>query len=216
MAAALIQMKADILAPVRCDVHGGVVQCGRGETGSFVTLPASSLFSVSGLNTPDSLAVGSSSLYEHFNKETVRLLEGDSGAAESDHIFSPNLDGLTTSAKTLGTSNVIMVLQNTSRAYDDYGPDGEPAPVFGCKRTDLMQQFFLAKTELLLKQGWDDKLKNNDHYDFLLGQYKEKSKMYTCFGIKILHSKEDCTTGLLRLGYDSFKPAPTWAGRARA
>lgn len=38
----------------------------------------------------------------------------------------------------------------------------------GCLRTDGVQQFFLAKTASLLRAGWDNVLKNNDHYDFLL------------------------------------------------
>jgi GT2 family glycosyltransferase len=33
----------------------------------------------------------------------------------------------------------------------------------GCVRTDFIQNFFIARTEALLRSGWDDKLKNNDH-----------------------------------------------------
>lgn len=37
-----------------------------------------------------------------------------------------------------------------------------------CRRSDLVQQFLLGRTELLLQHGWDDTLKNNDHYDAML------------------------------------------------
>jgi hypothetical protein len=34
---------------------------------------------------------------------------------------------------------------------------GPPEPAFGCQRTDVVQQFFLAKTAALVARGWDDK-----------------------------------------------------------
>jgi hypothetical protein len=37
-----------------------------------------------------------------------------------------------------------------------------------CRRSDIVQQFFLARTAQLQATGWDDTLKNNDHYDAML------------------------------------------------
>ena len=59
-----------------------------------------------------------------------------------------------------------------------------------CFRSDLMQQFFLTKTETLHKVHWDDTLKNNDHYDFLFNSKRNKLRLVTCTDIKVLHNKK--------------------------
>ena len=62
--------------------------------------------------------------------------------------------------------------------------------VFSDYRSDLMQQFFLTKTETLHKVHWDDKLKNNDHYDFLFNAKKNNLRLVTCTDIKVMHNKK--------------------------
>lgn len=59
-----------------------------------------------------------------------------------------------------------------------------------CYRSDLMQQFFLTKTETLKKVHWDDVLKNNDHYDFLFNAKRNGLRLVTCTDIKVLHNKK--------------------------
>jgi len=62
--------------------------------------------------------------------------------------------------------------------------------VFSHYRSDLVQQFLLAKTETLHKVHWDDKLKNNDHYDFLFNAKKNNLRLVTCTDIKVMHNKK--------------------------
>ena len=59
-----------------------------------------------------------------------------------------------------------------------------------CYRSDLVQQFFMGKTERLVNVHWDDNLKNNDHYDFLLSAKLANLKLVTCSDVMILHEKK--------------------------
>ncbi|XP_067950760.1 uncharacterized protein [Watersipora subatra] len=61
-----------------------------------------------------------------------------------------------------------------------------------CHRSDLMQQFFITKTETLHNVHWDDTLKNNDHYDFLFNSKMNNLRLVTCTDIKVLHNKKIC------------------------
>jgi len=58
-----------------------------------------------------------------------------------------------------------------------------------CVRSDLVQQFFIARIDQLLKVHWDDRLKNNDHYDFLFSAKMSSLKLVTCTDLNILHEK---------------------------
>jgi glycosyltransferase involved in cell wall biosynthesis len=64
---------------------------------------------------------------------------------------------------------------------------------FDCHRSDLVQQFFLAKVDKLLKSGWDDVLKNNDHYDAMLSMKQQKMRLFVCRKLKISHNSLGCT-----------------------
>lgn len=58
-----------------------------------------------------------------------------------------------------------------------------------CYRSDLIQKAFMARTQRLLTVKWDDALKNNDHYDFLLSAKQNNLTMLTCSDISVLHEK---------------------------
>lgn len=61
-----------------------------------------------------------------------------------------------------------------------------------CFLCDVVQQFFLGKTSVLLN-AWDDKLKNNDHYDAMLTLRSRSAKIVMCDHIYIAHNKNSCT-----------------------
>lgn len=65
--------------------------------------------------------------------------------------------------------------------------------VHDCMQSDLIQQFFLGKTSVLL-DAWDDHLKSNDHYDAMLTLKKRHAKMYQCNSQHIVHNKLRCTS----------------------
>ena len=92
-------------------------------------------------------------------------------------------------ASIIEIDNGIMILPNLTNyndnpLYNDDINDNE----LDCQRSDLIQQFFIADTESLLKSGWDDHLKNNDHYDAMLNMKKNNMKLFICSKINILHS----------------------------
>jgi len=60
-------------------------------------------------------------------------------------------------------------------------------------RNDIVQQFFIAKTSI--GPVWDDKLKNNDHYDAMLTMKRKGYKLYTHYGINIKHNNKICGVG---------------------
>ena len=60
----------------------------------------------------------------------------------------------------------------------------------GLVRTDIVQQFFLAR--ISVGAVWDDVLKNNDHYDAMMTMKRRHVKSYIDFRLKILHNKESC------------------------
>ena len=61
-----------------------------------------------------------------------------------------------------------------------------------CGESELFQQFFFARTSIIRSYGWDDSLKNNDHYDFLLNLKNNGIVAMTCADLKILHTKHSC------------------------
>lgn len=64
-----------------------------------------------------------------------------------------------------------------------------------CRRSDLVQQFFLARTAMLRNAnggGWDDRLKNNDHYDAMLSFQRQHARLYVCRGLSIGHNALAC------------------------
>jgi hypothetical protein len=55
-----------------------------------------------------------------------------------------------------------------------------------CERSDLVQQFLIAKTDVL-KGTWDPVLKNNDHYDAMLSLQKRGKRLFTCNKLQVAH-----------------------------
>lgn len=116
LAQLMVEMKADVVAPVRCDAPK--FKCIRGEVASFVRGKGS-------------------------------------GPLGGDEVFMLN--------------NVTRVYPDDKLTLPPSSTDvGSLGNRFDCQRSDIVQQFFLASVEMLLKSGWDDTLKNNDHYDAML------------------------------------------------
>eukprot|EP00039_Didymoeca_costata_P013297 m.199820 g.199820 ORF g.199820 m.199820 type:complete len:1625 (+) comp15732_c0_seq3:296-5170(+) len=63
----------------------------------------------------------------------------------------------------------------------------------GCMQTDLIQNFFLAKVDVL-DGVWDPILKNNDHYDFLMSVRKKNLSVFACRNINVVHKRSACTS----------------------
>jgi len=61
-----------------------------------------------------------------------------------------------------------------------------------CYETDIFQQFFIARTSTLHSYHWDNVLKNNDHYDFLLNLKRNNIRALVCSNMHITHSKKEC------------------------
>jgi len=60
-----------------------------------------------------------------------------------------------------------------------------------CHRTDIIQNIIFAKPAILLRK-WDDYLKNNDHYDFLLTAKQNNLRLISCSDILFDHIKDQC------------------------
>lgn len=132
LAELMVELKADIVAPVRCDAPHW--KCVRGEIAALVR------------------GTGS-------------------GASGGDELF---------------------MLNNVTRAFQ-YEGRAAASSKYRCQRTDIVQQFFLASVDMLIKSGWDDKLKNNDHYDAMLSMQREQMRLYTCSALKIHHQPTACS-----------------------
>ena len=101
--------------------------------------------------------------------------------------------------------NELIVIPNVTRVYPDDQHNQHPvllsslppphsiASKYDCRRSDLVQQFFLAKVDALLHSGWDDKLKNNDHYDAMLSMKEANLRLFTCRKLPVLHAPGACT-----------------------
>lgn len=63
-----------------------------------------------------------------------------------------------------------------------------------CVRSDLIQHIFLARISSLLHVRWDDKLKNNDHYDFMFSAKEAGLVMQTCINLYAIHSPGSCSS----------------------
>lgn len=70
---------------------------------------------------------------------------------------------------------------------DMYGESYE-----NCVRSDIVQQFFVARTHSLVKHGWDNHLMNNDHYDFLFGAQQANLRLFSCMSKRVRHVKAKC------------------------
>ena len=105
------------------------------------------------------------------------------------------------------TSGELFILPKVTRPFHDDVPSQHPLVLSSlparespgsklqCRRSDLVQQFFLAETSILRKSnggGWDDYLKNNDHYDVMLSLQRMGTRLYVCRGIRIGHNKLGC------------------------
>ena len=75
----------------------------------------------------------------------------------------------------------LYVVPNASRWAEP------PTPSGGCVRTDLVQQIFLARTQALVHSPWDDRLKNNDHYDMFLSAQAHGLRVFYCPGLRVRH-----------------------------
>jgi len=84
--------------------------------------------------------------------------------------------------------------------------------LFSHYRSDLVQQFFLTKTETLHKVHWDDKLKNNDHYDFLFNAKKNNLHLVTCTDIKVMHNKKVRYSAVVVVKLDCYLSSETMKG----
>jgi hypothetical protein len=157
MAQALINLKADVLAPMRCEVivkprqisgqerwdgrWDNYVGCGRGEVAALVR--------------------------SHKNELIVL-----------PKVIFPYDDDL---------RPLHSVLRSSAPRPGSIGAK------YDCHRSDLVQQFFLGRVSKLLESGWDDVLKNNDHYDAMLSMKKNNMRLYICRELKISHNARGCT-----------------------
>lgn len=65
-------------------------------------------------------------------------------------------------------------------------------PINGCIQSEIIQQFFIGKTSVLLN-AWDNKLKSNDHYDAMLTLKERGAKLFQCDGLIIYHNNRKCS-----------------------
>ena len=157
MAQALIDLKADVLAPMRCEVivkpqqisgqerwdgkWDNYLGCGRGEIAALVRSRKNELIVLPKVTFP--------------YKDDISSIHP-------------------------------VLLSSTPKS-------GSIGARYDCHRSDLVQQFFLGRVSKLVESGWDDVLKNNDHYDAMLSMKKNNMRLYICRELKISHNAQGCT-----------------------
>jgi hypothetical protein len=106
----------------------------------------------------------------------------------------------TAAAMLISPERELVMMVNVTRPYDDdrivhstssFQPSSLPERLTAghkleCYRSDLIQQFFLARTEVMVGK-WDPVLKNNDHFDAMMSMKKAKLRLFTCRGMHIAH-----------------------------
>jgi hypothetical protein len=160
MAQTFIDLRADVLSPLRCEVNVNErhisgkeywdgkwdnTKCGRGEVAAFVSSPTTN---------------------------------GKSELIVLPNVTRPYIDDEYT---------VHPILPSSRPKFNSIGHR------YDCHRSDLVQQFFLGNVEKLLNSGWDDHLKNNDHYDAMLSFKKRNMRLFICRRLKISHNSLGCT-----------------------
>ena len=88
-----------------------------------------------------------------------------------------------------GTINSFRIMENGGMSI--LPNVTRDAPKYGCMQSDIVQQFFIGKTSVLL-DAWDNHLKSNDHYDAMLNLKKRSAKVFQCDMLQIIHNNKKC------------------------
>eukprot|EP00039_Didymoeca_costata_P013299 m.199882 g.199882 ORF g.199882 m.199882 type:complete len:1638 (+) comp15732_c0_seq7:345-5258(+) len=107
------------------------------------------------------------------------LFHTDRDVLSPDHPLQPPSDD---------ANGGLYVMMNTQKNQHKH----ISRSVENCQRTDFIQNFFIAKVDVL-DDVWDPVLKNNDHYDFLMNTMRKDLTVFVCRDIHVIHKKSSCT-----------------------
>ena len=158
MAQTLVDLKADVLSPLRCEVK-----------------------------VTDQMIQGEFKWNGKWNDDTSKCSRGAVAAIVRSHKNEIIVLPKVTFPYQDDTNTIHNVIKSSLPKYNSIGQK------YDCHRSDLVQQFFLGRVKKLIETGWDDKLKNNDHYDAMLSMKSKNMRLFVCRKLKISHNSLGCT-----------------------